>query len=167
MTQEGYRLQFREAKPETDECPHQFIVRLTYYFQKWVELLEFEDIIELLDADQFLDRCSKHLVAHLKIQGSMRLADLTAHGKELANGSNGGTKSSEQGAEKHSGDLSVLRGRICRCWGISHPSAGIAINPISRKAANASDAGFQATWQGRVGTRSSRGPERPERGSGG
>ena len=36
--EDGYRKRFREVKPETEETPDQFIVRLKNYLAKWLEL---------------------------------------------------------------------------------------------------------------------------------
>ena len=36
-TEQGYRERFRGAKPEGQESPSQFIVRISHYFDKWVE----------------------------------------------------------------------------------------------------------------------------------
>ena len=38
FTEQGYRERFRGAKPEGQESPSQFIVRISNYFSKWVEL---------------------------------------------------------------------------------------------------------------------------------
>ena len=37
-TEDGYRKRFREATPETEETPDQFIIRLKNYLAKWLEL---------------------------------------------------------------------------------------------------------------------------------
>ena len=36
--EDGYRKRFREATPETEETPHQFVIRLENYLAKWLEL---------------------------------------------------------------------------------------------------------------------------------
>ena len=38
FTERGYRERFRGAKPEGQESLSQFIVRISDYFDKWVEL---------------------------------------------------------------------------------------------------------------------------------
>ena len=38
FTEQGYRERFRGAKPEGQESPSQFIVKISNYFDKWVEL---------------------------------------------------------------------------------------------------------------------------------
>ena len=37
-TEDGYRKRFREAMPETEETPYQFVIRLKNYLAKWLEL---------------------------------------------------------------------------------------------------------------------------------
>ena len=39
-TEDSYRKRFREATPETEETPAQFVIRLKKYLAKWLELLE-------------------------------------------------------------------------------------------------------------------------------
>ena len=34
-TEDGYRKRFREATPETEETPDQFVIRLKNYLAKW------------------------------------------------------------------------------------------------------------------------------------
>ena len=38
FTEDGYRQRFRDVKPETDETPEQFVVRLKNYLPKWLEV---------------------------------------------------------------------------------------------------------------------------------
>ena len=40
LTHEGYRLKFRQERPERDESPSQFIARLLNYVKKWMSLAE-------------------------------------------------------------------------------------------------------------------------------
>ena len=52
-TEDGYRKRFREVKPETEETPYQFVVRLKNYLAKWLELSrssfgEFEALVDML-----------------------------------------------------------------------------------------------------------------------
>ena len=37
-TEDGYRKRFREATPETEETPDEFVIRLKNYLAKWLEL---------------------------------------------------------------------------------------------------------------------------------
>ena len=38
FTKDGCRKRFREVKPETEETPDQFVIRLENYIAKWLEL---------------------------------------------------------------------------------------------------------------------------------
>ena len=38
FTKDGCRKRFREVKPETEETPDQFVIRLKNYLAKWLEL---------------------------------------------------------------------------------------------------------------------------------
>ena len=42
LTEDGYRRKFRASKPEADESPEQFIVRLDRYLLRWLELSDTE-----------------------------------------------------------------------------------------------------------------------------
>ena len=37
-TEDGYRKRFREVKPDTEETPDQFVIRLKNYLTTWLEL---------------------------------------------------------------------------------------------------------------------------------
>ncbi|XP_078486364.1 LOW QUALITY PROTEIN: uncharacterized protein LOC144744881 [Ciona intestinalis] len=98
LTEEGYRSRFRETKPEVDESSEQFIVRLTNYLHKWVEMsgcTSWDEVSTLLVKEQFVRLCPKELSFHLKEQIPKTLKDLaviadqflTAHGRNLVSGS--------------------------------------------------------------------------------
>ena len=38
LTEKGYRAKFRKATPSNDETSAQFIVRISNYVQRWVEM---------------------------------------------------------------------------------------------------------------------------------
>ena len=62
-TEDRFRKRFREVKPETEETPDQFVVRLKNYLAKWLErsgssLGEFEDPVDLIVKEQFINTCS-------------------------------------------------------------------------------------------------------------
>ena len=46
LTEDGYRRKFRVSKPEVDESPEQFIVRLDRYLLGWLELSNTERSFE-------------------------------------------------------------------------------------------------------------------------
>ena len=70
LTEDGYRRKFRASKPEVDESPEQFIVRLERYLLRWLELLHtersFEGLKDLIVEEQFIDSCPKELAIHLR-----------------------------------------------------------------------------------------------------
>ena len=70
LTEDGYRRKFRVSKPESDESPDQFIVRLTKYLMRWIELSKttesFEGLRELIVKEQFINSCPKELAIHLR-----------------------------------------------------------------------------------------------------
>ena len=92
LTEEGYRKRFRESKAEHDETPQQFLVRLSTYIDKWVELSNCKDLKELNLREQFIAACPTDLAVHLKemkFDSCDELAEaadryLTAHGHKMS-----------------------------------------------------------------------------------
>ena len=96
FTEQGYRERFRSAKPEGQESPGQFIVRIRNYFNKWVELAEvdksFEGVEELIVREQFTDSCPRDVSVFLKERNPRNLEELAqmaeqyldAHNKKLS-----------------------------------------------------------------------------------
>ena len=71
LTEEGYRTKFRRVRPEQNETPLQFFVRLWCYLHKWMTLSGTdkaapEAIQDLFVKEQFLNSCPRHLLAHLR-----------------------------------------------------------------------------------------------------
>ena len=95
LTKDGYRRKFRASKPEVDESPKQFIVRLDRYLLRWLELSDtaqtFDGLKDLIMKEQFIDSCLKDLAIHLRERAPetpakiAKIADqyLEAHGKHL------------------------------------------------------------------------------------
>ena len=95
LTEDGYRRKFRASKPEVDESPEQFIVRLDRYLLRWLELSDTEQTFDglkgLIVKEQFIDSCPKDLAIHLRERAPETLAKiakiadqyLEAHGKHL------------------------------------------------------------------------------------
>lgn len=95
LTEDGYRRKFRASKPEVDESPDQFIVRLDRYLLRWLELSDtertFDGLKDLIVKEQFIDSCPKDLAIHLRERAPetlvqiAKIADqyLEAHGKHL------------------------------------------------------------------------------------
>ena len=95
LTEDGYRRKFRVSTPEIDESPDQFIVRLSTYLIRWLELSKtektFEGLKDLIVKEQFINSCPKELAVHLREQAPetleeiAKIADqyLEAHGKHV------------------------------------------------------------------------------------
>ena len=95
LTEDGYRRKFRASKPEVDESPEQFIVRLDRYLLRRLELSNtersFEGLKDLIAKEQFIDSCPKELAIHLRERSPetlvqvAKIADqyLEAQGKHL------------------------------------------------------------------------------------
>ena len=71
-TEDGYRKRFREATPETEETPDQFVIRLKNYLAKWLELsgsspANFDALVDLIVKEQFINACSEDLAIDLDI----------------------------------------------------------------------------------------------------
>ena len=78
-TENGYKLKFRDSKPEGNESTTQFITRLTIYLDKWIEMAnitEYEEFKSLIVREQFLNQCSKDLAVHLKEREYKSMAEL-------------------------------------------------------------------------------------------
>ena len=81
-TEDGYRKRFREATPETEETPDQFVIRLKNYLAKWLELSgsspqNFDALVELIVKEQFINACSEDLAMYLLERGPKDLVELT------------------------------------------------------------------------------------------
>ena len=66
FTGDGYTKRFRdiEVKPETEEMPDQFVIRLRNYLAKWLELSgsrDFDALVDLIVKEQFINACSEEL----------------------------------------------------------------------------------------------------------
>ena len=77
-TEDGYRKRFREATPETEETPDQFVIRLKNYLAKWLELSgsspqNFDALVDLIVKEQFINACSEDLAMYLLERGPGRV----------------------------------------------------------------------------------------------
>ena len=77
-TEDGYRKRFREATPETEETPDQFVIRLKNYLAKWLELSgsspdNFDALVDLIVKEQFINACSEELAMYLLERGPGRV----------------------------------------------------------------------------------------------
>ena len=70
LTEEGFRQKFRSSKQETGETAGQFVVRLSNYLSRWMELGKvpenYEGLRDLILREQFLSVSNRNLVLFLK-----------------------------------------------------------------------------------------------------
>ncbi|XP_068689595.1 adhesion G protein-coupled receptor L4-like [Montipora foliosa] len=76
LTEDGYRRKFRASKPDVDESPEQFIVRLERYLLRWLELsntaLTFDGLKDLIvKAPETLAKIAKIADQYLEAHGSV------------------------------------------------------------------------------------------------
>ena len=95
-TKNGFRIRFRDGKPEEKESPEQFITRLRRYLTRWIEVSKtnktYEGVSELFVRDQFINSCFEDLSIHLRerapenLEGVAKIAEqfLIAHGRQLS-----------------------------------------------------------------------------------
>ena len=135
LTEDGYRRKFRISTPETDESPDQFIVRLSTYLIRWLELSKtektFEGLKDLMVKEQFINSCPKELAVNLRerapetLEEMAKIADqyLDAHGKHVLSPTRDKqpTLPEKEDNKKPLSDTSLL---YCyRCNGPGHRSA--------------------------------------------
>ena len=69
-TEEGFRSQFRSAKPDVSENMPTFFARMKRYFTRWTDLAQVshdhDKLVDLMLREQFLASCSGPLVTFLK-----------------------------------------------------------------------------------------------------
>ena len=55
-TEDGYKKKFREVKPETEELPDQFVIRLKNYLAEWLNFLEavLDTLVDLIVKEQLM-----------------------------------------------------------------------------------------------------------------
>ncbi len=82
LTENGYRRKFGVSKPEMkDESPDQFIVRLSTYLMRWVELSKTtkssDGLRDLIVKEKFINSCPKKLAIHLRESAPETLEHIT------------------------------------------------------------------------------------------
>ena len=81
-TEDGYRKRFREVKPETEETPDLFFIRLINYLASCLELSgrsseDLDTLVDLIVKEQFINACSEELAVYLLERGPKDLVQLT------------------------------------------------------------------------------------------
>ena len=80
FTELGYHRRVRDAKPEGQESPGQFVVRLKNYLTTWVKLAKveksFDGEVQLMVPEQFTNACLKELLVYLNERSPKTLDEL-------------------------------------------------------------------------------------------
>ena len=148
-TEDGYRKRFREATPETEETPDQFVIRLKNYLAKWLELSgsspqNFDALVDLIVKEQFINACSEDLAMYLLERGPKDLVELTtwaqkyliAHKEQL--GKSKATvqprrvdqkKTTQSKPDSSQGRQRLLQCYCCRGFGHRQSECGTKISP--------------------------------------
>ena len=148
-TEDGYRKRFREATPETEETPDQFVIRLKNYLAKWLELSgsspqNFDALVDLIVKEQFINACSEDLAMYLLERGPKDLVEFTtwaqkyliAHKEQL--GKSKATvqprrvdqkKTTESKPDSSQGRQRLLQCYRCRGFGHRQSECGTKISP--------------------------------------
>ncbi|XP_060079956.1 uncharacterized protein LOC132559365 [Ylistrum balloti] len=81
LTEEGFRVKFRDSKPEKGETAFQFVARLSRYLTRWTHMSEieqsFEGLSDLLIRERFMQACSTDMVLFLKERAPKSVEELT------------------------------------------------------------------------------------------
>ena len=81
LTEDGFRLRFRSARPEPGETPTQFAVRLANLMTRWVELAAIEKtylgLTDLLLREQYINGCNRELSLFLKERKPKTINEMT------------------------------------------------------------------------------------------
>ena len=146
-TEDGYRKRFREATPETEETPDQYVIRLKNYLAKFLELSgsspqNFDALVDL--KEQFINACSEDLAMYLLERGPKDLVELTtwaqkyliAHKEQL--GKSKATvqsrrvdqkKTTQSKPDSSQGRQRLLQCYCCRGFGHRQSECGTKISP--------------------------------------
>ncbi|XP_063954898.1 uncharacterized protein LOC129282954 isoform X2 [Lytechinus pictus] len=79
LTENGYRKKFRSVRPNREERPKQFAVRMKGYFDKWLDLSgvgDYDSLVDLVVREQFLDCCPREVVGFLKERNCGKLHEM-------------------------------------------------------------------------------------------
>ena len=111
LTEAGFREKFRYSKPEENESFSQFVIRVSGYLDRWIELSKIEKsydkLRDIVIREQVLNICGKELRMFIQERKPESLNDLTdlaesyleVHGRVYGQWSNTKEKSSRPGKE--------------------------------------------------------------------
>ena len=139
LTEDGFRLKFREGQPESGESPGQFLTRIGNYLARWMKLANagetYEGLRNLIIMEQYIRMCPKDLAVYLKERHHETMEEvavasekfLEAHGKTLATGQGKKDSKNSQSQQKgpqrgwnNSGD----QGNDIQCYNCSRRGHG-------------------------------------------
>ena len=81
MAEDGFRVKFRSANPDSGEAASQFAIRIENYFTRWVDLSSAEKtyngVKDLLLREQFINTIGVPLALYLKERGPSNIDAMT------------------------------------------------------------------------------------------
>ena len=84
-TQEGFRVKFRQCKPDSEESFSVYVTRLRHLFERWLEMAGLDHLDEshtfLFLQEQIYQACSKELVTHFMLRKPSSLEELIEIGE--------------------------------------------------------------------------------------
>ena len=127
MTEQGFRLKFRDSRPEGTENQGQFATRLNHYLDRWLEMAgvtDYENLKSLIIREQFLQSCPKNVAIHLK---ENYFADITAMCSQAerylqAHGQNFATNDHQTQSQNESeGEITTNQRQRKECYNCGKP----------------------------------------------
>ena len=102
LTEEGFRQKFRISKPEIEETAGQFVVRLSNYLDRWMELGDIDknyaSLRDMMLREQFLTVSNRGLVLFLKERKVKTIDDMVELADQYNEAHFMGDQSSKQGS---------------------------------------------------------------------
>ena len=110
LSEEGFRIKFRSARPEFAETYTQFVDRISGYLTRWIEIggvaRTYEALFELIVGEQTMKVCSKEMALFLQERKTTSLKELVALADHYAEAHNDryhfNRKSSSSGRDNRS-----------------------------------------------------------------
>ena len=82
LTEEGFRLKFRNTRPDRFDTAKQFGAKLKRYFTRWIELspaeMDYEGLFDLCLCEQFMSQCDQELGVFLRERSPKDFEDMIA-----------------------------------------------------------------------------------------
>lgn len=112
FTEDGYKIKFRETRPEVDESQGQFMIRLQNFLDRWVRLAKVEksygSLTSFFVREQFMNAAPRDLAVHLRERAAKTVTEmaevsehfLVAHGRKF--GANGKLQTLKDNSEERS-----------------------------------------------------------------